>query len=185
MGRMVTKRMADALNAGLPPALLVRIDHPDGVKHYWTGLDQMTYAGEIYEATFILGTVTPVTYSSNVAIQDITFSLSGLPPEAAGQVSADVRNRTGQAWLACIDENGNVVPDPIDVVDAVLDQQTLTVDDGGKATISITAHAGFYTLERGIDEVYSAEDQRQRYPDDSGCDLITELQQQDVIWTPT
>lgn len=185
MTRPIGKRGADAIKAGVPLALLAEIDHPDGLVHYWTGLGTLEYNGDSFTGIGKLGGVTPVNYSSDVSIQELSFILTGVPPDVATWISAEIRNRSALVWLATLDTSGRVIADPLQIVDAILDYQTLQVDENGSGTLTLKARSGFYTLERAIDEVYSSEDQRRRYPNDSGCDMISDLQQQDVIWTPT
>jgi hypothetical protein len=51
--------------------------------------------------------------------------------------------------------------------------------------ISITARTGFYTLDRALDEAWTSEEQHILYPNDSGLDLISGLQNQTLQWTQT
>lgn len=185
MTRVIGKRAADAIKAGSPLALLAEIDHPDGLVRYWTGLGILEYNGDEFTGIGKLGNITPVNYSSDISIQELSFIVTGVPPDVGTWISAEIRNRSALAWLAALDGSGRVIADPLRIVDAVLDYQTLQVDDNGTGTLTLKGRSGFYTLERALDEVYSSEDQRRRYPNDSGCDMISDLQQQDVIWTPT
>jgi hypothetical protein len=185
MARMVTHRMGKALRDGAPVALFAEIDHPRELKRFWTGCGTKTYNGHDWQAVGKLGAVGPVQFSSELAIQEISFVLAGVPPDVEEWLGYDVRNRAAAASLACLAPTGRVIADPLQIVDAVLDFQKLKTSDSGTSAIILTARAGFYTLERALDEVHSSEEQRARYPDDSGNDLITQLQQQQPIWTPT
>jgi hypothetical protein len=184
VARILTAAMADVIRARKPLALLAEIDHPDGLTRLWTGIGTLNYNGFAWTGAGTLGSVTPVKRSTDIAIQDIVFELRGLPADAVKWLSSDVRNRTATVWLACI-VNGRVVADPYPLIDALLDYQTLPVADDGTVSIKLSAVTGFYTLERAIEEVWSKEDQRLRYPADTGFDRLSILQNQDVIWTLT
>lgn len=184
MSRPLTARMAAALKSGAPIGLLAEIEHPDGTARLWTGVGKLSYNGFTWTGAGTLGAVTPVKQSSDVTIQEINFVLSGIDASAVAGLSDNVRNLSGRTWFACFDDKGMVVPDPYLVVDAQLDYQTLSIADDGSATISITARTGFYTLERGIDEAWTPENQKLTYPDDTGLDMISGLQNQDIQWTP-
>lgn len=177
--------MAQAIARGDLLALLAAIDHPDGTVYLWSGVGNLTWDGITWSSVGTLGAISPVKYSSDISIQELSFILSGLPPTVTEWVQADLRNRVAEAWLACIDRRGKVVEDPYQVVEALEDFPSFSVGEDGTATVSIVARSGFYTLLRGIDQVHSSEDQHRLYPDDTGCDLITGLQQQQIIWTPT
>ncbi len=68
MTRPVTARMAKALLEGNPRALFVSIEHPDGTGYFWSGIGTRTWNGQTWTGTGVLGTVTPVKHSSDIAI---------------------------------------------------------------------------------------------------------------------
>lgn len=185
MSRPVTSKMARALADGNARALFASIDHPDGTGYFWSGIGTKVWNGHTWTGTGILGTVTPIKHTSDIAIQDITFSISGIDPAQLGELNNTIYNRVGSAWLACLDNAGNVVADPYQIIDAVLDYQTLSIADDGTATITITAHTGFYTLDRSVNEAWTPENQHFNFPGDSGLDMIPGLQNQNLQWTPT
>jgi hypothetical protein len=78
-----------------------------------------------------------------------------------------------------------VIKDPYQIVDAQLDYQSFSAAADGTVAISITARTGFYTLDRALDEAWTSEEQHILYPNDSGLDLISGLQNQTLQWTQT
>jgi hypothetical protein len=182
MARILTAQMADAIRRQRPLALLVDIDHPDGRARFWSGIGILHYGGYSWTGAGLLGGITPVRRTSDLSVQEVMLSLSGVPPESATWLTANVRNREAAAWLACVVDDV-VVPDPIELLDMRLDYQTFTVDDDGVATISLSAQSGFYTLSRAMRDVWSEQDQKTRYPTDTGFDLLPTLQNQEVKWT--
>jgi hypothetical protein len=184
MARPMTFQMSEHLRKRGALALLASIEHPDGTGYFWTGIGPLPWNGQTWTGSSVLGTVTPIKHTSDLVIQEIQFQLAGVNQKVASQLDDNVRNKSGQVWLAGINR-GSVVPDPYRIVNAQLDYQSLDAGDDGSVILSITARTGFYTLERAMDEVWSAEDQRLLYPNDSGCDLIPALQNQDIQWTPT
>jgi hypothetical protein len=111
--------------------------------------------------------------------------MSGVDPSIVAGLGDNVRNLSGRTWLACIADGNSVIADPYLIVDSELDYQSLSASDDGTVTITITARTGFYTLERALDETHTTEEQKIEFPDDSGLDLISGLQNQDIQWTPT
>jgi len=178
--------MAQALLNGSPRGLFVEIEHPDGTAYLCTGVGTRQWNGQTWQGAGKFGTVTPIKHNSDIAVQDITFALSGIDPTILSQLDDNVRNLTGKAWLACFDEADNVIADPYQIVDSQLDYQTLDIsDEDGTATVSIIAHSGFYTLDRGVDEAWTPENQKLTYPTDVGMDQIPGLQKQDIQWKPS
>lgn len=185
MSPPITARMAEALRKRRPLFLLAEIEHPDGTARFWSGVGRLPWNGAIWYGSGALGTITPIKRTSELVIQDLTFALSAADPAIVATLDDDVRNRAGRVWLACRDRSGNVVADPMQIVDAELDYQSFSASEDGKVGIAITARTGFYTLERALDEAWTTEEQKLLYPDDSGLDMISGLQNQTLQWTPT
>jgi hypothetical protein len=185
MAPPLTARMAAALKARKPLALLAEINHPSGLVRFWTGIGKLNWNGYSWTGSGALGTITPIKHTSDLVIQEINFSMSGIDPLTASQLDDNVRNLSGKAWLACMGPGNSVIPDPYQIVDSQLDYQSLSAADDGTVSISITARTGFYTLDRAIDETWTTEQQKIDYPGDSGLDLISGLQNQDIQWTPS
>lgn len=182
MPRILTADMAQAIREHRPLALLVEVDHPLGLKYYWTGVGDLEYNGVTWIGTGILGSVTPVKRTNDLAIQEVQLTLVGIDPEKTEWLSANVRNRLANAWLACV-VNGIVVPDPYKLVELRLDYQSFNISEDGIASVSINALTGFTTLERALNEIWSDQDQKTRFPADTGFNMLTLLQNKEVKWT--
>lgn len=164
--------------------LLAEIEHPDGTAHVWSGIGSLDYNGETWRGAGVLGTISPITHTSTVIVQEIQFTLVGTDTETMAGLSDDVRNRSGKVWLACLDVYGNIVPDPYLIVDSSLDFQSMKISEEGQNILQITARTGFHAMDRALDDRWTPEDQKTVYPDDSGLDLISALQNQSLIWAP-
>jgi hypothetical protein len=150
--------------------------------HLWTGVGTLNYNGFEWRGIGILGSITPIKRTNDVAIQEVALTLSGVPPETTTWLSSSVRNRNAYSWLACV-ENMIVVPDPYELTNLIMDYQSFTIDENGLASISINALSGFTTLERAIRDVWSDQDQKTRFPNDTGFNQLTLLQNQEIKWT--
>lgn len=181
---MITARMAAALRAGTPLALLAAIDHPDGMVRVWSRSGTLTYAGHEWIGLGVLGRVTPISSSLELAIQAVAFELRGVPETATEFLNSNVRGRIANLWLACVDKGRRIVADPIDLGDSELDYQTLEAADDLGATIRLVGNRGFYTLERAQRLAWSGEEQHRRFPDDpdSGFDLMTQSAVKEIKW---
>lgn len=185
MSSILTAAMSDALEFGATRGLFVAIEHPDGTGYFWTGIGSKEWNGQTWNGAGTLGKISPIKHSSEIAIEDINFTLSGIDAALLDQLQDDIRNRNGSVWLACFDVDGSVIPDPYQLIDSELDNMTCTIGDDGTATIDVLAHSGFYTLGRGIEEAWSEQNQKLIDPTDTGMQYISTLQHQDLPWTPT
>jgi hypothetical protein len=182
---VLTARMADALSGGAARGIFVQIEHPSGTGYFWSGVGSRTWNGHTWSGVGKLGHIGPVKHTSEIAIQDIVFTLTGVDSDIIAKLEDDVRNRNGSVWLACFSPlDDSVIADPYQLIDSELDFQTYEVQPDGTATISITAHSGFYTLDRGTDEAWTRENQVLLFPTDTGMDMIASLQNQNLQWTP-
>lgn len=176
--------MALALRQNYARAIFVSIEHPDGTGYFWSGIGSKVWNGHTWSGVGNLGNIAPVKHTSDIAVQDIVFTLSGVDADIAAQLNDDVRNRNGSAWLACINPlDQSIVADPLRLVDSLLDFQAYEVGEDGTATIQITAHAGFYTFGTR-DEAWTPQNQKRAYPDDTGMDMIPSIPALNVIWKP-
>lgn len=182
MNRMMTWRMAEALRDGQPLCLLAEIDHPGGMFRCWTGIGTLSYNGHDWTGAGLLGQIAPVRAVTDLAIQEVRFTMSGVDPDMIQRLETSVRNRTARAWLAALDDEERIVADPYEILDCEMDTQEFRAEENGTVTITIIARSGFYSLERAVDEVWSDQDQQRRFTGDTGLGDLASLQNQDVIW---
>lgn len=186
MSRPMTFRMAQALRDRYPLCLLAVLDHPSGLFRAWTGIGSLEYDGETWLGLGLLGQISPVKSVTDLSIQEVRFTLSGVDAATLALLDPSVRRRPAQAWLAARDpQTDRIVADPFRLLDCEMDTQEFAVGEDGMATITIIARSGFYSLERSVDEVWSDQDQQRRFPGDTGLSHLATLQNQDVIWTST
>src|SRR5690242_8153642 len=119
MARPVTYRMAHALRNGFPRALLADMEYSNKRYHFWTGIGALSYARKNYVGLGKLANVTGIKYTGDLAIQDVSFQLSGVEPDDLRFLVLSFRNKTAQVYLACFDE-GEVVADPLALLDCEL-----------------------------------------------------------------
>jgi hypothetical protein len=181
---LMTARMAAAMQDDSPRGFFVAIDHPDGTGYFHSGVGSIDWNGHMWAGVGTFGKITPIKHTSDIAVQDITFSISGVDTAIVEGLSDDVLNRNGSVWLYCLNYDGTIIPDPYKLIDSSLDYQTFKVDSDGTCTVEITAHAGFYTLARAIEEAWTPENQKSVYPDDTGMDMIPTLVNSNLQWTP-
>ena len=185
MAPMMTWRMAEAIRAGRPLIMMAEIDHPDGLARFWTGIGTLDYNGYQWTGAGALGEVGPITYTIDLTVQDVVFSVKGLSPTDVDRLSSSIRGYYGTVWRACLDEFGQVIADPFRISKVIFDTQTHTVGEDGKASISIVGHTAFFNLARRVDQVWSPQSQKRLFPTDTGMDSIPSLQNKELQWTKT
>lgn len=181
----MTARMAAAMNAGAPLALLCFIDHPDGEVRVWSHTGTLDYDGHEWTGLGQLGRVSGITKSSGLAIKQVSFELAGVPPTSDNLLSSRVRNRDAYLWLAALTRARKVIADPYLLVWARLDYQSIKVDDNLNSVISMVGDIGFWSIERSVNLAWSHEQQQVAYAGDSGLSLIPSLANKESNWRLT
>lgn len=97
---------------------------------------------------------------------EFTFVLSGLESELLSPLDESVRGRTGKVWLAMLDEQGQIIPDPLLVTEFT--QDTLMFDRSADDTMSLTlkAYEALPFLGRARGDKYSHEKWLQDHDDE-------------------
>lgn len=166
-------------------ALLCFIDHPDGEVRVWSHTGTLEYDGHEWQGLGVLGKVSGMSKSTNLAIKQVTFELSGVPPTSDELLSSRVRNREAYVWLAPLNKAKRIIADPLLLVWAKLDYQKIKLDDNGLSTISLVGNVGFWSIERATNLSWTHEQQQVDYPSDSGLSLLPSLTNKESNWRLT
>lgn len=186
MSGIFSYRMTQAIRSGAPLCLLAEVDHPDGMFRCWTGVGELEYGGYTWTGIGNLGRVGPARYSVELSIQDVSLVLSGVDEATLALLSGLVRNRPAFVWIAALDDRTKII-ERHELLDLQLDYQSFQAAADGECSVVLTARSGFYTLERAINDCWTDEDQKVRFPvsddgGDTGCALIGALQNKETIW---
>ena len=99
---------------------------------------------------------------------------------------APVRGKIARAWLAVLDDDGQVIADPILIDESILDTATPTFSVDGAAVLNLNATSAMFYWQRPIALFITNEDQQVAFPGDTGFDRIpTEVASKQVSWTRT
>jgi hypothetical protein len=189
---LIDPAMAAALR-GRRAALevLVEIDHPDGRVHLWSGIGTLHYRGVAWKGAGTIGQITVAPRTTELRIDEVRLTLSGVDPEALMRVDMEIRNRIARTWLAAIGPGSKVVGTPRLLDEILLDHATDTIGEDGTAAITLIGQAGFWTLERSTETAWSREEGIHRFgvdgsgdPIETGFDYITSLKMKDTKWQP-
>jgi hypothetical protein len=154
----------------------------------WGGLGSATPAGPAwdpgatfpYGQTFVgvgwLGKVSTMPQTTELTAENIRLTLSGIPGNLLADAINGVRlSGSVTLWLAFLDTNGNVLPDPLQIWQGQTDVPTLT--DGADAiTLDLTAENSLIALNLASNRRFTTLDQQLDYPGDTGFDFVTAMQ---------
>ena len=182
MSRPATSQVLAALASGRTHhAYLVFLDFEDNPLYAWTGYGDLPWNGNTYTGVGILGQIGGATETDKLTVANSSVKLNGVPSEMLSlALSARYRRRKAKIWEALFDENG-IIPDPTLHFAGRMDQ--MVVNEGEKTgSISLSLESSIADLDRPRVRHYTNEDQKSRYPDDTGLRYVKSLVEQDLPW---
>lgn len=172
-------------------ATLVCLELAGGDACYWDGIGLLEHDGRTFIGTGTLGSVSVGAASAETQVNDVVFVLSGVDAEEAGLADVTVKGAVALVWKAVLRESDMAVLAAVQICEAVCDQITLSLGEGGETVIKVTAIGGFYWLEQPSAAVWDVEAQRQMLtaagedPDsDTGFDRMHTLRAKEIAWLP-
>lgn len=162
----------------------VELDFVSGFVRVTNAGHSVDWDGHTWVGIGALGAITEARESLSVEAIGMTFALSGVDPSIMTIVlSEQYQGRSARLWLSFIDA-GVVVADPTIVFSGRMD--TMQIQDGPTATISVTAESRFASWSRPQTRRFSDSDQQQEFPGDLGLQYIAELASgKEIIWGRT
>lgn len=144
---------------------------------------------DVWTGAGVLGSITTAARTTELRIDEVRLSLSGVDPHDLAEVSVEIRNRPAWTWLAIIGPDRKVIGEPLLLDEILLDYAIEGLADNGTSVITLIGQAGFWTLERATESAWSREEAVLKWGTDSagnpvetGYDYITSLKIKDTSW---
>jgi hypothetical protein len=107
--------------------------------------------------------------------------LSGIPPSLVSTARAEhYQGRPARVWLAPLGQHYNVLVDPFLAWVGRMD--TMTIQMGPTATITLTTETRFADWDRPRTRLYSDADQQAEYAGDTGFRYMEQLVERTLMW---
>jgi hypothetical protein len=189
-GKTMPLQITDAMEAALAasvvrPALLVSFEFASGKAYAWSGYGDLAWNGMTFKGVGDFGQVQPMEQTNAVENQGVRMSLSSIASALASDVLSEVRILGDVTiWLACFDQTGALIPDPVIAWQGDMDAAHLN-DAGEQCTAELAVEDDFADLNRPCFRRYTNEDQQMDYPGDTGLQYVAGLQEQITFWGTT
>lgn len=181
-GRTITPAGEEALADGQVRAVVfVEMSFPSGFLRLNTSAVPLLWNGYEWLGAGKLGNIEPVSEGSTLEARGLTFTITGL--ESANisiAVGQQYQGRPCNVWLAPLDENYALIPDPVLIFSGRLD--VMDVEIGETAAISVTAESRLADWDRPRIRRYNAEDQKLTDPTDQGLDFVPAMVEKELLW---
>lgn len=168
--------------------VLVKMEHPDGAVYLWNGLGILDHDDQEWRGLGRLGSVSIGASDTEVKINDVIFTLSGIDAEHLAYLDETVKGMSAWVWKAFLGPDYKVRFRVL-LAECELDQPTFFSEPGGTTKMTVAAVGGFYFLERQSTAVWDPEEQRNYLislgedPDsDTGFDMMPQLKNLTLAW---
>lgn len=170
------------------PVALVRIALDSGEILASTDWKPISWAWDggspeaVFEGLGNLGKISAVEEGVEIAPYSVSFQLSGIPQSQISiALSEDYRNRDVRVWLGLLDEQHQLIEDPVLLARMLLD--TMNLELGDTAIIEATAHSRLVEWERPRIRRFTNADQQAIYPNDKGLEFVPTISAgKELIW---
>lgn len=185
--RTVSADMRAALkSADRRLTVLAEVGWTDGTKYLWAGVGDLSWAGATWRGVGSLASISGLQLTGAVGIQTVELKLSGVPSEEVIDLPlTGVRGRRIRLWLAALTLLETVIPDPYLLASLHVSHASWKFAEDGAVSLVVTTTAGIWQHEQASNRVWSDEEQRRVWPDDSGFSTMTSVAGQTLKWSKT
>ena len=183
MSRTITPAVIAELASGqVRPAIFFEAQFPSGFLRLWSGLGDITWAGQVWVGAGTLMGIGAIEESADVVATGTTITLSGIPSDLVSLCLVNARQGLpGKVWIGFMTAAGAVIADPILAFAGRLDVPSI-LDGAERCEIQITYESRLIDLNRAREFRYTNESQQLFSAGDKGFEYVSALQDKEVRW---
>lgn len=182
--RIMTPSVASALTGvtSIAGIFLIQFDLRDNqYLRLTTASYNVLWGGNEYTAAGGLLNFSKIEEDRELGINNITISLSATFSNLAFMLDRNkYYNRPARIWMAVLDNNNEVLDDPILIFRGRIDTAELLVGAESIISASLESFAAGWRRCRKI--YYTDTEQKQNYPDDTGLRFTKEIVSKELVW---
>lgn len=179
MSRDIPTSLFNALDdAVVYPFFAVDLDFDSGPLYIWTGYGDLTIGSKTYIGAGQLINISSVEETTEMEAKGATLTMSGIPSSFLSlALQEPYQGRECRIYFGMTDNPS----DYIEIFSGELDQMNIS-EEASTATIAVTVENALIRLERPIVRRFTNEDQKSRFPTDTGLRFIAGLQDKEIFW---
>jgi len=179
---------AALLSKSMRYGFLAEVETSVGLTQFWSGPGTLSYDGKSWLGLGALGRISGMGETAEVRTTETRYELSGISnnTELAKFLNNPVRGLLAKAWFALMDDQNQVIPDPIQIDETLLDTATVLTSENMISTLILVGTSAIFDFRRPKTLAITHEQQQLDYLGDTGFDRIpTEVADKQVSWTNT
>ena len=169
-------------------AWFIKAEFRSATAYWWTGYGTKTHDGHDWLGVGTLGTISGIDESSRPEATGATFTLNGIDSEMVAKAlhgdtglgfTEAYQGRPITLYLAILDDSDAIIQF-IQIYAGRMD--TMTIQDGETATISLTSESYLIDLFRRSGIRYTDQAQQQLHSGDLGMEFVASIQDKPIKW---
>lgn len=163
------------------PILMLELFFDTETLRFWSGVGEFGYDGNVFTGAGNLLSISPITETQTLEAHGMSCELSGIPSSMISlAMTEDYQDRGVTLTFGLLDGNGAVVPDPI-AYRYKADQ--MNIKYGAETiTVQLNAESDFIAARRISERRRTPEDHAIDYANDSFFDMVSSLQNKQIIF---
>lgn len=183
MARTLPSALSTQFNASqLKPFYAVELLFDSGDLRFWTGYDQITANGNVWDGSGLVMNISGTSEPSDLSANGMTITFSGLDSAiVAIMLGENYRGRSAKIYIGALDSTNQPVSDMYQIFSGRMDVMTLQ-ENGTIATVSISVENVLIDLERPRPIRLTNEDHLNRHSGDNSLSGVAALQDKQISW---
>lgn len=204
MRNITADMLAEISGPNVQPAMMMEADFDQETVRMWTGVGTLEWQGNEFYGGGNFIAISQIEETQELEAKGITVTLSGIPSNlVAASLLYRPRGRPFRIYFAVVstsaivatEDDGDVltedggrvllenqfINEPYRIFSGLMDVMEFT-DTGDEASIRLSVESSLIQGQRAKIGRYTSEDQKKRYPNDKGLDLINQLQDKEIVW---
>ena len=175
---MITEVTASVLE----PIVIMKGEFDSGDVNLWSGIGELIWDGDTYTGAGGMLGMREVQETQTLEAVNVDIQLSGIPSAYISiALTENYQNRPVTIWLGAINSSGAVIADPYKIYRGRMD--ILEIDEGAEtATLTMHTENRLIDLQRTKERRYTPDDQKANFPNDTGLNYVSSLQDQAIVW---
>jgi hypothetical protein len=180
--RTLSTAVNTALAAGNVPYLLfIELQFSSGTLRVCNASYDFQWNGHTWVGAATVGGVQPIEEGAELQMYGVAMQLSGIPSDlVSNALNQTYRGKPAIIYCAPLDSDYNVLADPVVAFSGRMD--TMQIELGTTATITLSAESRLTDWERARIRRYNNEDQQAVYPSDKGFQFVPQMVSKELSW---
>lgn len=164
----------------LAPIAMVELEFASGTMRPWTGIGSLAWDGNTFTGIGTLGRIGNIEETIELRAVGVQLQLSGVPAEVLEMANEESwQSRPVRIYWAAL-QGRSFIGEPRQIFGGLMDVMTLS--DGSTPTVTLNCESNQIDLQRTRTRRWTAEDLRADHAGDKGLDMVSALQEKDILW---